>query len=94
MMADKDLTGVLKPLLKQINRWYLVPVDSPRSASPSQLQEILVGLGVKPTQIETYENTAHAYAAARKNAAESDRIVAFGSFLTVADILRDLGRTA
>lgn len=94
MMADKDLTGVLKPLLKQINRWYLVPVDSPRSASPSQLQEILVGLGVKPTQIETYENPAHAYAAARKNAAESDRIVAFGSFLTVADILRDLGRTA
>ncbi|MEN9879891.1 MAG: bifunctional folylpolyglutamate synthase/dihydrofolate synthase [Pseudomonadota bacterium] len=94
MMADKDLVGVLKPLLRQINRWYLTPVDSPRSATPGQLQETLVGLGVKPTQIETYENPASAFAAARKNAGESDRIVAFGSFLTVADVLRDLGRTA
>lgn len=94
MMADKDLVGVLKPLLKQINRWYLAPVNSPRSASPVQLEEILVGLGVKTGQIELYENPAIAYAAARKNAMESDRIVAFGSFLTVADVLRDLGRTA
>ena len=94
MMADKDLAGVLKPLVKQIAQWYLTPVDSPRSASPAQLQEILLGLGVKPTQIESFENPAAAYAAARKTATESDRIVAFGSFLTVADVLRDLGRTA
>lgn len=94
MMADKDLAGVLKPLLKQINNWYLAPLDSPRSASPAQLQEILVGLGVRTSQIESYENPVSAYAAARKNATESDRIVAFGSFLTVADVLRDLGRTA
>ncbi len=94
MMADKDLVGVLKPLLKQINRWYLAPVDSPRSATPAQLHDTLVSLGVKATQIDTYDNPASAYAAARKNAGESDRIVAFGSFLTVADVLRDLGRTA
>ena len=94
MMADKDLSGVLKPLLKQINRWYLAPVDSPRSATAAQMQEILVGLGVKTTQIECFENPANAYAAARKNATDSDRIVVFGSFLTVADVLRDLGRTA
>lgn len=94
MMADKDLVGVLTPLLKQIARWYLAPVDSPRSATPAQLQETLVALGVKPAQIESFDNPVAAYAAARKNATESDRIVAFGSFLTVADILRDLGRTA
>ncbi len=94
MMADKDLAGVLKPLVKQIGQWYLAPVDSPRSASPAQLQETLLGLGVKPTQIESFENPVAAYAAARKTATESDRIVAFGSFLTVADVLRDLGRTA
>ena len=94
MMGDKDLPGVLKPLLKQIGQWYLAPVDSQRSASPAQLQETLLGLGVKPGQIECFENPALAYAAARKTATESDRIVAFGSFLTVADVLRDLGRTA
>ena len=94
MMLDKDWVGVLQPMVKQIGHWYLAPVDSPRSASPAQLQETLLGLGVKPTQIESFENPAAAYAAARKTATESDRIVAFGSFLTVADVLRDLGRTA
>jgi dihydrofolate synthase/folylpolyglutamate synthase len=94
MMADKDLAGVLQPLVKQITRWYLSPLDSPRSATAAQLHETLALLGVKDTQIETFENPAAAYAAARKNATESDRIVAFGSFLTVADVLRDMGRTA
>ena len=94
MMADKDLVGVLKPLIRQINRWYLASVDSPRSARPSQLQEVLLALGVKPAQIECLENPVSAYAAARKNATENDRIVVFGSFLTVGDVLRDLGRTA
>ncbi|MBU3657798.1 MAG: bifunctional folylpolyglutamate synthase/dihydrofolate synthase [Rhodocyclaceae bacterium] len=94
MMADKDMAGVLQPLVKLITRWYLTPVDSVRSATPEQLQATLCELGVKPAQIECFQNPALAYAAARKNAAESDRIVAFGSFLTVADVLRDLGRTA
>ena len=94
MMADKDLAGVLQPLVKQITRWYLTPLESPRSATAAQLQETLVALGVKDSQIEVFENPAAAYAAARKNAGESDRIVAFGSFLTVADVLRDMGRTA
>ena len=94
MMADKDLGGVLTPLVKGITRWYLTPLDNPRSATVEQLRETLHGLGVKDAQIETYENPRSAYAAARKNATESDRIVAFGSFLTVADVLRDLGRTA
>ncbi len=94
MMADKDLAGVLQPLVKQITRWYLTPLESARSATVAQLQETLVALGVKDSQIEAFENPAAAYAAARKNAGESDRIVAFGSFLTVADVLRDMGRTA
>ena len=94
MMADKDQAGVLQPLVKQITRWYLTPLESPRSATAAQLQETLVALGVKDSQIEAFENPAAAYAAARKNAGESDRIVAFGSFLTVADVLRDMGRTA
>lgn len=94
MMGDKDLAGVLKPLLKQIGRWYLTTVDSPRSATPAQLQAVLLSLGVPAGQIACFEKPAAAYAAARKTATESDRIVAFGSFLTVADVLRDLGRTA
>ena len=94
MMADKDMAGVLAPLVKAITRWYLTPLDNPRGATVEQVREVLQRLGVKDTEIENYENPRSAYVAARKNATESDRIVAFGSFLTVADVLRDLGRAA
>lgn len=94
MMADKDMTGVLAPLVRLISRWYLTPLDNPRSASPDEIRQVLLALGVKADMIESFENPHTAYAAARKNATESDRIVAFGSFLTVADVLKDLGRTA
>ena len=94
MLADKDMAGVLQPLVKLMNRWYLTPLDSARTASADEIKSILLQLGVKSAQIECYEKPALAYAAARKNAVESDRIVAFGSFLTVADVLQDLGRTA
>ena len=94
MMADKDMAGVLTPLVKAMTHWYLTPLDNPRSATVGQIREILLNLGVKDKQIESFENPRSAYAAARKNATESDRIVAFGSFLTVADVLRDLGRAA
>lgn len=94
MMADKDMTGVLAPLVRLISRWYLTPLDNPRSASPDEIRQVLLALGIKADMIESFENPHTAYAAARKNATESDRIVAFGSFLTVADVLKDLGRTA
>lgn len=94
MMADKDMAGVLAPLHRLITKWYLTPLDNPRSASAAEIRSILLAQGVKTDMIDSFENPASAYAAARKNATESDRIVAFGSFLTVADVLKDLGRTA
>ena len=94
LLADKDMAGVIAPLVRLISRWYLTPLDNPRSASPEEIRAVLLAQGVKAEMIESFENPRAAYAAARKNATESDRIVAFGSFLTVADVLKDLGRTA
>jgi len=38
---DKDLTSVLKELLPVVSKLVLVPVNSPRSASPDELQKIV-----------------------------------------------------
>jgi dihydrofolate synthase/folylpolyglutamate synthase len=37
--------------------------------------------------VREFENPAAAYAAARGEAAESDRIIVFGSFQTVAEVI-------
>jgi dihydrofolate synthase/folylpolyglutamate synthase len=44
--------------------------------------------------VPTFASPAEALAHAQEKAGEDDRILAFGSFLTVADILRALGRAS
>jgi dihydrofolate synthase/folylpolyglutamate synthase len=45
----------------------------------------------KPARFSCYESPAAAFAAARGQAQDNDRIVVFGSFLTVADVLAGRG---
>jgi dihydrofolate synthase / folylpolyglutamate synthase len=51
------------------------------------LVAVLAALGVRDRPTHRHASVAAAYAAARKLAAEADRIVVFGSFLTVAQAL-------
>ena len=53
-----------------------------------------VPAGGESPGIESYADPAQAFAAARERAGENDRIVVFGSFLTVASVLQALGRKA
>ena len=63
------------------------------SASPSELARALSSAGAA-SSVATFASAAEAFVHARSRAGEDDRIVAFGSFLTVADVLRALGRGA
>jgi dihydrofolate synthase/folylpolyglutamate synthase len=57
----------------------------------AQLVEALTAAGVRaPAQI--FDDVHQAWAAARRDAGEADRIVVFGSFHTVGDILAALGK--
>ncbi|CFO36084.1 bifunctional folylpolyglutamate synthase/dihydrofolate synthase [Bordetella pertussis] len=49
------------------------------------------GAAETPT-VQACADPAAAYAAAREKAGEGDRIIVFGSFLTVASVLQALGR--
>jgi dihydrofolate synthase/folylpolyglutamate synthase len=57
----------------------------PRGARAAELAQALRQTGVDA--VREFENPAAAYAAALGEAAESDRIVVFGSFHTVAEII-------
>jgi dihydrofolate synthase/folylpolyglutamate synthase len=59
-------------------RWHLATLPGPRADSSS---EVLF----RKDSGATHPSVAAALAAARKEAAENDKIVVFGSFLTVAD---------
>jgi dihydrofolate synthase / folylpolyglutamate synthase len=93
MMRDKDIAGVVAALRQRIDHWLPVTLDSPRAATAGELAAILVEMGVSGP-LSTFASAATAFAEARGRAGEDDRILVFGSFLTVADVLRAMGRAA
>ncbi|MGL4605118.1 MAG: bifunctional folylpolyglutamate synthase/dihydrofolate synthase, partial [Iodobacter sp.] len=86
MMADKDIAGVIELLADRIDIWHLAAPQLPRAAKPEQLAEIILSLAPR-AQVKTYENVASAFTDACKVAGEGDRILAFGSFYTVAEVM-------
>ena len=87
MLADKDIAGVVAAMRARIDRWHVATLPGPRGASASALRDALVGSGVEASAIHAFDDVASAYAAARDEAGEADRIIVFGSFLTVAAAL-------
>lgn len=89
-MADKDIDGVLKPMMDKIDFWYFCDLPTARAASAESLATRLRFLGFKEgadSGIEVFSSPALAYESALKKAGEGDRISVFGSFYTVAGVL-------
>ena len=89
-MADKDIDGVIKPMMDKIDFWYLSDLPTPRAASAESLAARLRSLGFKEgadSGIEVFSSPALAYESALKKAGEGDRISVFGSFYTVAGVI-------
>ncbi len=83
-MRDKALDHMLAAVRGLIDAWYLCPLPSPRSASAEELQALLPG-----AVSSLYADPVLALQAAAAAADPADRIVVFGSFLTVGGVLRD-----
>ncbi len=86
MLKDKDIASVFSPLVDVVDRWYPATLNVPRGASAEQLIEFLANTGGR-APVRGFDDVHQAYAAAMAEAGEADRIVVFGSFHTVGDIL-------
>jgi dihydrofolate synthase/folylpolyglutamate synthase len=89
-MADKDLMGVVKPLLNTIDYWYCTDLPVPRAEKAENLAKILHQSGVKngpDSGILEFPNPGKAYQETLMKATENDRIIVFGSFYTVAGVM-------
>jgi len=88
MLADKDVEGVARILASRVDAWFAAGLHGPRALTAEALAARLESVGVA-TQ-GTFSSVTEALAAAQAQARDDDRIVVFGSFLTVADALRAL----
>ena len=92
MLRDKDMAGVIATLKGRIERWLPATLAGPRGASSDELTQCLRAAG--ETVEAGFDTVVAAYTYAQEKAAENDRIVVFGSFLTVADVLESRHPTA
>jgi len=82
MLRDKDIGAVLRELAPRVTRWHFASLPGPRGAPASEIAAHLPG-----EKRELFDSPAAAFAAAKALAGEGDKIVVFGSFLTVAEVM-------
>lgn len=90
MLADKDIVGVAARVARRIDRWHVATLPGPRGTSAAVLAAQLRAAGVAPEAIAEHASVESALEAAQGAVQPADRILAFGSFLTVADAMRAL----
>jgi dihydrofolate synthase/folylpolyglutamate synthase len=93
MLSDKDISNTLKPMLAIIDDWFIGEVLAPRSASKADIwQQLNKNLGnnlsTNTKLLNCFDNITQAFKMANQNSNETDLIVVFGSFYTVAEIRR------
>jgi len=85
ILADKDITNVITPLLEQCDHWSIAPLEHPRSASRTSIKDQLHRL--KPELVVAeFESVALAYRSMLNQAEPGDTLLVFGSFYTVAEV--------
>ncbi|AYG44155.1 bifunctional tetrahydrofolate synthase/dihydrofolate synthase [Pseudomonas sp. Leaf58] len=91
LLADKDLSGVVAPLLGLVDDWAVAPLDTPRSRPAAELATALTNLGAT---VKSYASVDAALEGQCAQATADDQILLFGSFFCVAQALEWLARHA
>ena len=86
MLRDKDIAGVCRSLRGRFDRWYVASLNAPRGAAAADLARTLAECAAGG-DIREFASPREAFAQAEVNAGDADRIVVFGSFYTVADVM-------
>ncbi len=87
-MADKDISGVLRPFVGLVDEWLTTQAETERAAQPQVLISALEALGCGPAR--PVDNAALASVVAAAEVQPGDRVVVFGSFQIVGPVMAAL----
>jgi dihydrofolate synthase/folylpolyglutamate synthase len=87
ILRDKDILGVVEAVSLDIDAWYIAEIQNERAANIDTISNAIYK--VNPSaHIVPFKNIQEAYQFASNEVARNDRIIAFGSFFTVAEIMK------
>ncbi len=85
MLADKDIEQSIKIISSCIDEWHVAALAVKRAASEERLAQAFRQAGVSCIHIHASIKAAHA--AVCERAVAGDRVIVFGSFHTIAEVL-------
>ncbi len=86
VLADKDIDGIINVVKENVDEWFISHFSSERSLHYNELRKI-IEKHCTDCVIHVHSCVSEAYSAAKWKADDAARIVVFGSFLTVAEVL-------
>ena len=86
MLSDKDSTSSLAPFIELGAHWYFAPLPTGRSADP----DVLIAALPESEKSAKFDTVSAAFDKAQQAAFDDDCILVFGSFFTVAEVLKQL----
>ena len=92
MLADKDVAGVMQLLAPVVDVWHMASIHAPRGASATYLADRLHAVAGNAS-LAVFDDVKTAFRQACLGVGENDRIIVFGSFYTVADVMHELPKT-
>jgi dihydrofolate synthase/folylpolyglutamate synthase len=87
-MQDKDLQALVQRLAPIVEHWYCTDLPLQRAAAAETLATLVRHQQPRAT-VSTHASPSQALAAALERADPADRILVFGSFLTVGGVLKE-----
>lgn len=86
MLADKDASGVIRRVRDRIDHWHVGPTPGARGMSADRLADLIRAEGA--VSVAEHASLGEAFDAAHAGAQPDARIIVFGSFSTVAEVMR------
>ncbi|WBF65829.1 MAG: bifunctional tetrahydrofolate synthase/dihydrofolate synthase [Candidatus Kinetoplastibacterium crithidii] len=89
MLKDKDIREFIRVLSKDIDYWYCASTYGARGLSAIELANIIkISINIDDSAVHTFLNPYYALNVALRNCSKLDRIIVFGSFVTVSEIYK------
>ena len=90
ILSDKDAAATVAELGDLIDVWWVTGLAGPRGRRAEELAAEVAD--VVPGRVETAASPVEAWRRVREGLGDDDKVVVFGSFLTVAEVLAEVRR--
>ncbi len=90
MLSDKDMAGVINEMTPEIDLWHVPQLYNPRAVSAQIISDAIASIVENNIPVNVCSSVTETYQQVFAVMKENDRVVIFGSFYVVADILAAL----